>query len=222
MRKKRHAYLVEGYLDVIGLHQKGVDTSVASCGTAVTEDHALLLKRLVNRVTALFDGDSAGRKAAAHCFPVFLNSGIEVDGILLPEGEDPDSFALKHSAEEVESYLEQHRVPILSIYLDELMYHAGLQDGAGSAVIGGKAAEQFVKTISVVSNAVEKEYLLKQASEKFGVSVESMLALLKSAPRGLQVMRRLARTGQALRKGNSRVGLRRAIMTRSLPTAGSS
>ncbi|MCC6932028.1 MAG: DNA primase [Deltaproteobacteria bacterium] len=181
IRKARHTYLVEGYLDVIGLHQRGLQLSIASCGTAVTEEHAQLLRRFVNRVTAFFDGDVAGRKAAAHCFSVFLNSGIEVDGVLLPEGEDPDSFCLVNDHDKLQKYIEEHRVPILTVYLDELLTNAGLQDGAGSAVIGGKAAQQFVREIVVVNNAVEKEYLLKEASIKFGVSVESMLSLLKEA-----------------------------------------
>lgn len=95
IRRERHVYITEGYLDVVSLFQAGIKNVLATCGTAATEQHVQVLKRLVDRVTLLFDGDEAGKKAAARCFEIFLNSGLDLEVVVLPEGNDPDSLVHK-------------------------------------------------------------------------------------------------------------------------------
>jgi len=175
IRRERLAYVVEGYLDVISLHQAGVTNCLATCGTAVTSDHAKVLSRLVNEVVVVFDGDGAGQRAAAKCFEVFLNSGIEVKAVLLPDGQDPDSLAQK-SPGEVKGIFESKRVPLVDVYLDTLLTG---EAGESSAAAMGKASSLFAKLLLKVVNPVEREFLTRRAAQKFNVSVESFGAVLE-------------------------------------------
>ncbi len=177
LRKSRQAFLVEGYLDVLALSQKGFLNTVACCGTAVTEEHVLLLKRLVDHVTVIFDGDQAGRKAAASCFETFLNSGITVSVVLLDEGEDPDSLSQKMSFSELEEVFSHRKKPIVELYLEELFSSFGESHQEASAVTLGKVSESFVRRINDVKNPVEKELLLRTCSQKLGISEESLISL---------------------------------------------
>ncbi|MCB0324464.1 MAG: DNA primase, partial [Bdellovibrionales bacterium] len=164
LRRERHAVIVEGYLDVLSLFEKGVRGAVATCGTAVTSEHADVLRRLVNRVTLCFDGDAAGRKAAAHCFEVFLNSGIAVKVLVLPDGEDPDSLAQRSSPEELDRFLAQQGKSLLEVYLGHLCLEtAGAAGGhvRGNAVLAGKVAERFARVAERIINPVERELSLQ-------------------------------------------------------------
>jgi DNA primase len=109
IRENREAILVEGYMDVLALASAGIGNAVASLGTAFTEEHARLLARSVDRVFVVFDGDSAGRKAAHQSAGPLLASGLEVRMVLLPEGEDPDSYVRRHGPEDFLGVLERGR-----------------------------------------------------------------------------------------------------------------
>jgi DNA primase len=180
LRRERHLYLVEGYLDVLSLHQIGIQEVVATCGTAVTADHALVLKRLVDSVTIVFDGDAAGRKAAAQCFPIFLNSGLDLDVVLLAGGHDPDSAAQAFSVAEVRELLEGNRVPIADVYLRSLLENESTGNaGELSAAARGRAARRYASVLALVKNPVEKEFLLRRGAEHLGVSMEAFDALAR-------------------------------------------
>ncbi|RIL02772.1 MAG: DNA primase, partial [Proteobacteria bacterium] len=97
IQQEREVWIVEGYMDVIGMWQAGIRNAVATCGTALTSEHAKRLKLLVKKVILLFDGDDAGRGAAGKAYDAFLNSGIDVCAAFLPQGEDPDSFVGKEA-----------------------------------------------------------------------------------------------------------------------------
>lgn len=178
LRATRHAYLVEGYMDVISMHQAGLENTLATCGTAITQEHGQTLKRLCDRVTLVFDGDAAGRKAAAKCFEVFLNTGMEISAALLEEGEDPDSLAQKHSKEELEKLYTDCSKPVVDVYLENLFSEFRADGDTASAVICGKAAKRFVRVVSAITNPVEREQVLKQGSDKLEVSLSSLLDLM--------------------------------------------
>jgi len=106
--KKDNCYLVEGYTDVIQFHQSGIENVVASGGTSLTSGQIALIKRFTNNITVLYDGDWAGIKASIRGIDMFLKEGMNVRAALFPDGEDPDSYAKKHTREEMEEFLEQN------------------------------------------------------------------------------------------------------------------
>lgn len=180
IRRRKELYLVEGYMDVIGLWQAGVTNTVATCGTAVSENHVKRLQHLVERVVVLFDGDVAGRAAAARCFTVFLNSGIDIAALFLPEDEDPDTIALQYGAKTDEYLASLEKVPLLDCYIDSLLQKSGWKDlkELGSAA-KGKLGEEIAATLSKVRNAIEQSDLLERAAMKLMVEPEQLAGLLK-------------------------------------------
>ncbi len=191
IRKVKEVYLVEGYMDVVGLWQAGVRNVVATCGTAVSEQHVKRLQHLVERVHVLFDGDVAGRTAAAKCFPIFLNSGIDVHALFIPDGEDPDTLALQHGAR-TEAYLKQlERVSLLDCFIDSLLARAGWKDAKDmGAAAKGKLAEELVAVLRRVRNTIELSDLLQRAALKLLVDPKDLQALVKpdgtSSPTSVQ------------------------------------
>lgn len=181
IRKSRHLLLVEGYMDVLSLHQAGVNYSVATCGTAVTPDHVRLLARVADRVTVVFDGDAAGRKAAALCFPLFLNSGIDLSAVLLEEDEDPDTFAQKFSGEKLVAELRQRQKSIIEIYVRHLEAERGESSEEDDVAGIGRVAAKYASLICTVQNPVERELFVKQGANYLGVSAESLFGLVRDA-----------------------------------------
>ncbi len=178
LRSKKHGFVVEGYMDVLGLHQAGVENVVATCGTAASDQHAALLRRFVERVTIVFDGDPAGRKAAAQVFEVFLNSGLDCYVVSPPEGEDPDTLAQKLSTEELHQYLDQKKQPLFELYLENL-----IQEFTGgealSPATSGKVATRLSQLFGKVKNSVEREFLMRRSAEELGVTVSSLEHLIR-------------------------------------------
>lgn len=168
VRKTRQVYVVEGYLDVVSMAQVGLEQVIATCGTALTDEHVNILKRVSDRVTLLFDGDEAGRKAAAQSLPKFLGSGLDVSAVLLPDGEDPDSLSQKMDEVQLLKFLQSKEEPLMKIYFDWQ-----LREGSGSGA-RGRVAKHFIQQLSAVNNPVEKELHLVQAAECLGVSVEAL------------------------------------------------
>ncbi len=186
IRSEREALLVEGYMDVLALAQAGFPSAVATCGTSVTTEHVQLLRRFCDKLVAVFDADDAGAKAAANCFELFLNSGIEVFGLSLPPGEDPGSFLIGQRADtlgalevqkEFEQLLATAREPILSVYLK---YHLSQTD-AGPAALG-RLSSDLIGLMKRVRNPVEREATLRLGAAIMGVSLESLQKLDRVSP----------------------------------------
>lgn len=194
MRKSRHAYLVEGYMDVMSMYQRGFKNTVAACGTAVCEEHVALLKRFVNRLTLVFDGDSAGQSAAVRCYEVFLNSGIELRAVALPNGDDPDVFAKRYTFAQIERAFAKHERPVFELFVDSLIKGDGQQDGfSASAVARGKYAEECAKVVAKVRNPVERECLLRYSAERIGVRsivLEELVTNMRDSKSGRGVLER--------------------------------
>jgi DNA primase len=164
-RYKREIFVAEGYFDVISLFQNGVQEVVATCGTALTEGHIDILKRSVNKVSVIFDGDTAGRDAASKAFPGFLNSGIEAEAIFLPDGEDPDSFAHSHKSGVAEALKKVPRISLFECFIDFQCRKVGAQERSIlSPRQKAQVAQEVGTTLVNTKNPIElDEYLKKTA-----------------------------------------------------------
>ncbi|MCB0353232.1 MAG: DNA primase [Bdellovibrionales bacterium] len=181
-RETGEVWLVEGYMDVVGLWQTGITNAVATCGTAVTHEHVQRVSRLVQKVNILFDGDLAGRAAAAKLFPLFLNSGLDVKVYFLSSREDPDSVAREHSGE-TERYLQSlASVTLLDAFIE---YASSKLETASDSELGaaakGKLAEQVLSVIQEVKNPIERDELVRQASLRLRVEAEVLISLESGA-----------------------------------------
>lgn len=176
-RKKHEAFLVEGYLDVISMHQAGFANVFATCGTALTREHAELLKRHVKRVWCVFDGDRAGRKAAGKAFEAFLNLGVELQVVLLPAGEDPDSCS-RRGHEAMSRLFQENSVSGFRCFMDDCI-HDITSGNEQSAVMMGNAAAHITSVIAKVNNSVERTALVRAAATRFGVNEGVVWRLLK-------------------------------------------
>ena len=181
IRSSRHVYIVEGYMDVLSMYQADVQNVIATCGTALTEDHANILKRLVDSATIVFDGDAAGKKAAARCFPVFLGSGIKVEIVSLEVGQDPDSVARERGKEALWDLLASSRVSAVDVFIDLAFEDLGVPgEEKRSAAVCGKVGNRFAKALVKVENPVERELLVQEAVQKIGVGFGSLNALVEA------------------------------------------
>lgn len=117
-------FLVEGYTDVISMHQMGVENVVSSSGTALTTEQIRMIHRFTENITVLYDGDAAGIKASERGIDMLLAEGMNVKLLLLPDGDDPDSFARKHNATEYQAYLNEHQVDFIKYKTDLLLHEA--------------------------------------------------------------------------------------------------
>jgi DNA primase len=164
LRRGSTVLLVEGYMDVIALHQAGVEHAVATCGTALTLDQARMIRRHAGEVVALFDGDAAGKRAAARSFPIFIEAGLWAKGMTLPESEDPDSFVRARGPEELQRRLAQ-AVPLAEAYVEHSATEAG-GDSSALARVGADLAAVLAK----VSDPFEYDLLLRKAAHWTGFS----------------------------------------------------
>jgi DNA primase len=186
IRASRHVFLVEGYMDVLSLYQAGLGDVLAGCGTAITGEQVAVLRRLCDRVTLLFDGDQAGRKAASACFELFINSGLELSLVLLPEGQDPDDLAQKIKGEELRVHLRSLCCSPLSLYLEQLAFSRQSSGNTEklsdlSAVKSGKVAAELAKVLAKIENPVERDALLNEAARLLNVRVASLDSLIYAA-----------------------------------------
>lgn len=179
VRKSREVLVVEGYLDVLSMVQGGFENTVATCGTALTQQHGESLRRVADRVIIAFDGDRAGRKAGAQAFETFLNSGLDVSVALFPDDLDPDSAVRERGPACVREVL-QAAAPAVEVYLE---WHRTEEAAGGelSPAVLGRVGERFARAVSAVTNPVEREFLLKRGAALLGVSVDALDALLRSA-----------------------------------------
>lgn len=179
VRKSGEVIVVEGYLDVISMWCAGIHNVAATCGTAFTAQHAQRLSRIAKRVLVLFDGDTAGKAAAAKCFPSFLNSGLEARVLFLPDSEDPDTYSLKHGDLTLQRLAECQAVPLLECYIRGLSEKYEISDPRElGASAKGKVAQVVANTLARVENVVELAELLERAAFILGVREELLKGLL--------------------------------------------
>lgn len=152
-------YLVEGYTDVISMHQAGIENVVASSGTALTHGQIRLIHRFTEHVTILYDGDAAGIKAALRGIDLLLEEGMKIKVVLLPDGEDPDSFARKQNAESLTQYIKEHEVDFIRFKTQLLLDEAGNDPIKRATLIS-----DIVSSISVIPDNIIRSVYIKDCS----------------------------------------------------------
>ncbi|WP_379964582.1 DNA primase [Epilithonimonas sp. UC225_85] len=178
--RKNLCLLVEGYMDVVSLHQSGIENVVASSGTSLTTEQIKLIKRLTENVTILFDGDNAGIKASFRSIDMLLSEGMNIRVLLFPDGDDPDSFARKHPQEYVENFIDKEAKDFIDFKAEIL-----LRDAGTDPIKKAEAIRDIVKSVAFVQNGLKREVYLKEVSNKFGLSEQSLfneLEIHKNAP----------------------------------------
>lgn len=168
--KQNRCFLVEGYTDVISMHQSGIENVVASSGTSLTEGQIKLLHRFTENITVLYDGDSAGIKASLRGIDMLLAEGLNIKVLLLPDGDDPDSFARKHNKEEYQEYINSHQVDFIKFKIDLLMRDAGDDPIKKAALI-----QDVVKSVSVIPNEVVRQLYVRESAVSLGVGEELVI-----------------------------------------------
>ncbi len=157
-------YLVEGYTDVISMHQAGLENVVASSGTALTFGQIKLIHRFTTNITVLYDGDAAGIKAALRGIDLLLEEGMNIKVVLLPDGEDPDSFARKQNAESLQNYIKQHEVDFIRFKTQLLLDEAGEDPIKRAALIS-----DIVNSITIIPDSIIRSVYIRDCSSLLGI-----------------------------------------------------
>ena len=168
--KEEKCFLVEGYTDVISMHQAGIENVVASSGTSLTEGQIRAIHRFTDNVTVLYDGDSAGIHASLRGIDMLLAEGLSIKVLLLPDGEDPDSYARTHSASEFKQYINDNETDFISFKTKILLEGTERDPIKRAAVIG-----DVVKSISVIPDAIARSVYARECSIQLGISEDVLL-----------------------------------------------
>lgn len=154
--------LVEGYMDVISMHQNGVENVVASSGTSLTEAQVILIRRFTKNVTVIYDSDAAGIKAALRGIDMFLKQGLNVKALLLPEGEDPDSFSQSHTTAELEAYIADNEADIIKFKSQILLDEAG-----NDPIRRAEAISSILKSVACVADPITRQVYIEECARSF-------------------------------------------------------
>ena len=165
IQQQNYAIMVEGYTDVISMHQSGVENVVASSGTSLTTEQIRLLARFTKNITVMYDGDSAGQHASLRGIDMILKEGLNVRVVLLPAEDDPDSFARTHSAEEVREYVKRNSQDFIS-YKAKLL----LADAGDDPIKRGEVIKDMVQSISEIPDAIQRSLYTKECAQLMGMS----------------------------------------------------
>lgn len=163
--KQDNCFLVEGYTDVTSFHQSGIENVVASSGTALTPDQIRLVNRLTKNITVLFDGDAAGIRASLRGIDLILEQGMNVKVVTFPDGEDPDSFAKKHSDAELKEYLETSAQDFINFKVSLLM-----QEAQNDPVKKAGLIRDIVTSISKIPDSIQREVYVQECSRIMDIS----------------------------------------------------
>lgn len=172
IRIVQHAYIVEGYTDVISLHQAGVKNVVACSGTALSATQARLLHRFCTDVTLVFDGDAAGFRAASRNIQPLLQEGMNVKVIVLPDGEDPDTLAKGKTTDELQMYLTTSAVDFIDFYSSNII------DKESSIPARASAIRTLLQTIAAIPDEVTKSLYLAEVQRRYALSPDAIAQVL--------------------------------------------
>lgn len=168
--KEDRCFLVEGYTDVISMHQAGVENVVASSGTALTQGQIRLIHRFTNNITVLYDGDAAGIKAALRGIDLLLENGMNIKVVLLPDGEDPDSFARKHNASQFIDFIKINETDFIRFKTRLLLDEAGTDPIKRSTLIS-----DIIKTVAIVPDNIARSLYIKECSAMMEIDEKILL-----------------------------------------------
>jgi DNA primase len=170
IRKEDFCFLVEGYTDVISMHQAGIENAVASSGTALTEEQIKLIRRFTENITVLFDGDAAGIKAALRGIDLVLKGGLNVRVLLLPDGDDPDSFSKKMGSTELKDYFQKHTKDFISFKID--LYAA---DASRDPIKKAEAIREIIASIAVIPDPIKRSVYIQETSSLLKIQEQVLL-----------------------------------------------
>lgn len=198
IRKEDNCYLVEGYTDVISLHQSDIDNVVASSGTSLTEDQIKLINRFSKNITVLFDGDAAGLKASLRGIDMILEAGMNVRTVVFPEGEDPDSYSQKLGTSEFKKFLADNTV-------DFIKFKAGLyaDEAINDPIKKASSIKEIVSSIAKIPDPVQRAVYIKESSRLLEIEESILLAemnklLISEKRKQKEPTRREADTNEAI------------------------
>ena len=172
--KEDRVYMVEGYTDVISMHQCGIENVVANSGTALSVHQIHILHRFTSNITLLYDGDAAGIHAALRGTDMLLSEGMNLKVLLLPDGDDPDSFARKHSAENFRKYIEEHQTDFIEFKTDLLLRNER------DPLKRSEAINSVVRSISFVTNPILRDTYLHDCSVRMGINEATLINTLNN------------------------------------------
>lgn len=178
MVKEDCVYMVEGYTDVIAMHQCGIENVVANSGTALSVYQIRLLRRFTSNVILLYDGDEAGIHAAMRGTDMLLTEGMNIKVLLLPDGDDPDSFSRKHSAEELKEYISNHQTDFIQFKTDLLLR------GVSDPVKRSEAISNIIRSVSVIPNQITRDTYLHECSHRLQMSERTLINTMNGFIRG--------------------------------------
>jgi len=170
IQQQNYAIMVEGYTDVISMHQSGVENVVASSGTSLTTEQIRLLSRFTKNITVMYDGDSAGQHASLRGIDMILKEGLNVRVVLLPAEDDPDSFARSHSAEEVREYVKQNSQDFIS-YKAKLL----LADAGNDPVKLSEVTRDIVQSIAEIPDSIQRSFYIKECTKIMNMSEDILV-----------------------------------------------
>ena len=188
--KENCVYMVEGYTDVISMHQCGIENVVANSGTALSEHQIHLLHRFTQNIVLLYDGDEAGIKAALRGTDMLLKEGMNVKVMLLPDGDDPDSFARKHTADEFRQYIKEHQTDFIEFKTKVL-----LKDATDPRV-RSEAISSIIESISVIGDPIVRATYIQDCAVRLGYSEQTLTAKMNENIRGMRANQRRQTTDQ--------------------------
>lgn len=174
--RKDKCILVEGYLDVLSMHQLGITNVVASSGTSLTVEQIRLIRRFTDNVTIIYDGDGAGIHAALRGIGLVLKEGMNVKVVLLPDGQDPDDFAKSHSLDQVNDYISAHEQDFISFKTEMLLGEAGSDPLKRAELIN-----DIADTIALIPDAVVRAMYVRSSAEKFDIDERLILDRINSS-----------------------------------------
>ena len=172
--KEDRVYMVEGYTDVISMHQCGIENVVANSGTALSVHQIHILHRFTSNITLLYDGDAAGIHAALRGTYMLPSEGMNLKVLLLPDGDDPDSFARKHSAEDFRKYIEEHQTDFIEFKTDLLLRNER------DPLKRSEAINSVVRSISFVTNPILRDTYLHDCSVRMGINEATLINTLNN------------------------------------------
>ena len=172
--KEDFVFMVEGYTDVISMHQCGIENVVANSGTALSVHQIHLLHRFTSNIVLLYDGDDAGIHAALRGTDMLLAEGMNVKVLLLPDGDDPDSFARKHTADDFRKYVEEHQTDFI-----EFKTRVMLQ-GVTDPIKRSEAINSIVKSVSMITDQIVRATYIKECSSRLGISEQILLTTMNN------------------------------------------
>jgi DNA primase len=178
MRQEDKCFITEGYTDVLMLHQNGIKNTVASSGTALTEDQVALLRRFTNNITILFDGDAAGLKAAQRGINIMLDQDVNVRIVALPEGQDPDSFLRENGTQNFKDFIRQNEKDFI-LFKSSLLLEEGLNDPIKKASL----IKEIVTSIALVKDSIKRAVYIQQCASLFEISEDAIINELNKAIR---------------------------------------